>query len=388
MSARILTRPFVLLTMAHTLESLGWASMALLPVYLDHLGASRREVGAIMSISAFGGLLLRPVIGWALDRFGRRPTLVIGTVCLASGMISLWFVTEISLLVYALRVLLGIGMGATFTAYFTFVSDLIPEERRTEGLALFGISGLVPLLINPVAGAIQRDPAELRLLFPLLGLLILFSIVPLLAIPETTRRPDAPRMTPGAAFEALRKPWLFPVWIATVALSGLVSTFMAFATITADHRGIATPALLWLTYAGGAIAIRVTGSALLGRLGSRLVPISLIVFVCAFSTTALAGSLPAFLFGALLAGFGHGLGFPVLASQVVTRTPEHLRGSGVSALTALWDLAALLVTPLFGLIADLTSDAVLFCGGAAFAAFCLAVWWPLETRAGLPRGGT
>src|SRR5574339_55953 len=142
----ILTRPFLLLTAAHLLASVGYASMVLLPLYLDHLHATRSEIGVIMAISFIGGVALRPAVGWALDRLGRKSTLVIGTIVLSASMCCFWLVTSISPLVYAVRIFFGIGTGAIFTGYFTFASDLIPAERRTEGLALFGISGLIPLL--------------------------------------------------------------------------------------------------------------------------------------------------------------------------------------------------------------------------------------------------
>ena len=385
MRPKIVTRAFVLLMIAHFLQSLGWASMALLPLYLDHLHASRREIGAIMSISAVGGLLFRPAVGWALDRWGRKRVLFVGTLGLSAGMIGIWLVTALSPLIYALRVILGIGMGATFSAYFTFASDLIPAERRTEGLALFGISGLLPLLVNPITGALSIEVSQLRFVFPILGLMILASLIPLMGVPEAAKKADAPRMTPGAATNALRQPSLFSVWVATIGLSGLVSVFMAFATVTAGHRDVATPTLLWLTYAGGAVTVRLLGSTVLDRIVSKMMPASLLVFIPAFAITASAGSIHLFLAGALLAGIGHGLGFPVLASSVVGRVPAHLRGSGVAALTALWDVAALLVTPLFGVIADLYSDATLFYAGAIFAALCLLAWWPLEGRVRLPR---
>jgi MFS family permease len=276
-------------------------------------------------------------------------------------------------------------MGATFTAYFTFASDLIPPDRRTEGLALFGISDVLPLIVNPITGLFQSEPAGLRLVFPTLGLLIAASLIPLVGVPEAKRKADAPRLTAGAVKDALRQPSLFSIWVATVALSGMVSAFMAFATVTAGHRGVGSPALIWFTYAGGAVTVRLLGSALLDRVGTKLVPTSLLVFVASFALTAVAGSFSVFLLAALLAGIGHGLGFPVLASQIVGRVPEHLRGSGVAALTALWDTAPLIVTPIFGAIADATSDAVLFYSGAGFAALSLLVWVPLEARVRLPR---
>ena len=78
----ILTRPFALLVGANFLQALGFSSMILLPLYLDYLGASRALIGSIMSVGAVGGLLARPLVGWALDVLGRKTTLIAGTLVL------------------------------------------------------------------------------------------------------------------------------------------------------------------------------------------------------------------------------------------------------------------------------------------------------------------
>jgi MFS family permease len=122
--------------------------------------------------------------------------------------------------VYLVRILFGIGTGAIFAGYFTFASDLIPPERRTEGLALFGISGLIPLLLNPIAGIAGVETTQLRGLFAGLGLLVLASLAPLLGVPEEPRKSDAPRMTASAALDAIRRRALFSVWIATTVTPG------------------------------------------------------------------------------------------------------------------------------------------------------------------------
>ena len=87
----LITRPFLLLLLAHFLQSLGWTSMILLPLYLDALEASRAEIGAIVAAAQIGGLVSRPAVGWALDTMGRKPTLIIGTVIAVIGMALFFF---------------------------------------------------------------------------------------------------------------------------------------------------------------------------------------------------------------------------------------------------------------------------------------------------------
>ena len=49
-----------------------------LPVYGRELGATALEVGALFSVPSFVPVIVRPFLGRALDRWGRRPFLLIG----------------------------------------------------------------------------------------------------------------------------------------------------------------------------------------------------------------------------------------------------------------------------------------------------------------------
>src|SRR5690606_25745715 len=121
--------------------------------------------------------------------------------------------------------------GALFTAYFTFVSDLVPASRRTEGIALFGVSGLLPLALNPFIMDSGIAAADLRWLFPIVGGVILFSLVPVLLLDEPEREIHAEPLPPGEAMRALRRRSLWPVWVATIVFASLVATFMTYATL-------------------------------------------------------------------------------------------------------------------------------------------------------------
>ena len=244
--APLVTRPFVLVTVAHLLQGLGFASMLLLPLLLDHLKASRSQIGTIMATAAVGGLLFRPVVGWALDRVGRKPTIFAGTFFCAVGMGLIGLVDTVGPLVYVARFTIGVGIGAMFTAYFTLASDVVPPSRRTEGIALFGISGLLPLLVNPLAASLDVSGAKVGSFIPIVALVMLTSLVFLAGVPEP---PSAPRSTAGGlrgVLNALSHRSLRPVWVATIAFAGLVSVFFVFATVTAEAKGVSMPSKIWL----------------------------------------------------------------------------------------------------------------------------------------------
>jgi len=376
---RIFTKPFIYLTLGHFLQALGFSSMPLLPIYLGYLGASRAEIGAIMATAAIGGLLSRPLIGWSLDVWGRKPTLLLGTVVMACSMQLVALITEVGSLAYGMRFLFGIAEGALFTGYYAFAADLLPAKRRTEGLALFGISGLIPLALNPVLGQMGFGASELRWFFPVLGGVILVSAFFVLKISESKGSTSRKNLSWKTIRYGLLEPQLWSVWLATIVFGGMVSMYMAFSTVSAQSKGIENPALLWLMYGGGAVGVRFLGARIPDKFGPRnLVAPALSFYVIAFITASGAESLSGVLTSGLLAGIGHGYCFPVIASQVVGRSPDTMRGSAMAMFTALWEVTALSFTPFFGAISDTYGDAFMFSLAAVCAVAGLMMWCVVE----------
>ncbi len=381
---RLVTRNFMLLVVAHFLQALGYSSLLLLPLYLQHLGASRTEIGMVMATAGLSGLLSRPLVAWGLDGFGRKPTLIVGTVTLALGMVLIGWVDRLDWVVYCARAIIGIGIGALFTGYFTFAADVIPISRRTEGLALFGISGLVPLLVNPFADRIGVAAPDLRWFLPVIAAVVALSLVAFIWLPEPPKEPTERKSVLGA-LTALRQRPLWPVWFATATFSALVAVFMTFVTVAAQRRGVDHPASHWLTYALGAVVVRLFGARLPDRIGpANLIAPAMAFYVVAMMLAARATSFSDFLVASLCAGIGHGYCFPVLTSQVVSRAPDAFRGSALAFFTALWVLSELGVSPTFGAVADRHGDGAMFWLATACGILCLALWLVLEHRLGGP----
>jgi MFS family permease len=379
MSDRLLTRDFGLLVLAHLLQAVGYASMLLLPVYITELGADRTQVGWVMGAGAIGGLVLRPLAGWAIDTIGRRSTIFIGTVALVAGMALIAWVDRVGPLLYTSRVLVGAGAGTLFTAYFAFAADIIPISRRTEGIALFGVSGLLPLIVNPIADRLQIAPLELRWFLPAVGVIALASLLPLWPLKEPPKAPKPAESLPIR--KALTQRALLPVWWATVIFASGVAMFFAFASVTAMARGVPHPKDLWFGYAGAAITIRLFGARLPDRIGPHnLIAPALAVYATCFLLMAEAETSMGFLLAGICGGIGHGYCFPVLAGQVVARSDAAIRGAALACFTGLWEFVAIVFTPLCGMVADAIGDAGMFAGGALVCASGLIIWAVLERR--------
>lgn len=163
------------------------AIMSMTPVHLRHDGATIEVVGIIISAHITGMYVASPLVGIGVDRYGRRPVMLVGALLLlaACGFAGTATGHETVQLGIGL-VLLGLGWSCTLIAGSTLLTESIALEDRPAaqgttdllmgiagasaallsglmvGLGSYGLLAMVStvLLIPLVAGALR--PANLR----------------------------------------------------------------------------------------------------------------------------------------------------------------------------------------------------------------------------------
>ena len=355
-------------------EEMAFALFIHFPGYLSGLGATEGLIGVLYAASGVIGLSLRPALGRILDRTHRR------TVILATGAMN---ATAIVLLVttsvwgpwlWALFLLQRIMQLALFTTMLTYGADSIPVKTRTQGLAIFGLSGLIPIGVSGYLGDVVIASAGFDGLFWLAAALSASSFAVVWSLPALPVRGSQPRRSFWAAM-AQRD--LLPLWFATLMFSLGLETLFTFTRTYVDARQVGSAGAFFGVYGIVAAATRLLGGRLYDRIPHRpLLVSSIAVYGAGLGVMAVAGTIEALLLAAVATGSAHGAAFPLLSSEVVNRARISERGSAMSVFTSIFDIALLLGAPAVGFIIEgfdylvaFSVTAVALAAGAIFYGF-------------------
>jgi MFS family permease len=377
------TRAFVLAWTANFLHSTGFHAYVHLPGWLEGLGASEVVIGVLIATLSVAAIASRPFVGRLMDTRGRR-LLVLGGGVFHVLVPLLYLLVDAHpswAAITAVRLVHGLAQAALFSVLFTIAADLVPERRRAEGIALFGISGMIPLAIGGLLGDWVIVDGDYRPLFWITSACAGLGLVCSLLLPETRRLSGGPGRSFLAAAMAveLRSLW----FIGTAFAMGLAAYFVFLKTYLLEQPQIGTMGTFFSTYAIAAVLLRV----LFGRVPERfglvrvLIP-SLLLGAGGLVVLAFA-SAPAHLIAAGIAcGIGHGYAFPIISALVVTRAQADERGSAISLFTALFDLGLLLGGPSFGVAVKLAGYPVTFAlaGGLVATASLVFLIWDRRVR--------
>jgi MFS family permease len=154
------------------------------------------QAGALLGGLGLVTALAALPAGWAADRIGRVPLMVVGAGLSAAGVLLLTMASS-STTILLFGGLMALGSAAFSAANWALTADLVPpaEAARFMGLANFGTAGAAAAagLFGPLVDwANGRDPgAGYTALFALAAVAFIASAVPLRAVVATAPTPVA-----------------------------------------------------------------------------------------------------------------------------------------------------------------------------------------------------
>ena len=333
------------------------------------LAADAVGVGVAIGVFSVAALVLRPVVGWASDRFGRRPLLLGGGTMTVLALLAHLAATTLPAFI-VVRALLGVAEAFFFVAYLAAITDVAPESRRGEAINLGSLSVYLGLAIGPFIGESLLVAAGYGPVW--VGAATLAGVATALSL---LVRESAPAVLTGAQRRAGRGrgPLLHPAGIlpGLLVLTGTwgMAGFFAFIALVAAEAGLPSAGAPLALYALIVVVLRILFASLPDRVGAAtLSGGALAVTAVGLAVIAVAGGALGLMIGTAVFAFGIAFMFPALIALAVARADERERGAVVGTTSAFMDLSFGIAPATLGLVVDASGFTAAFLVSAAIAA--------------------
>ncbi|WP_420116640.1 MFS transporter [Micromonospora sp.] len=350
------------------------AVIPVLPAFLrDRHDAGDFTVGLVVTVTAVTALLVRPVAGALADRYGHRTVMLTGALVVGAGGLLYLLPLGVPALV-AVRLLLGAGEAALFTAGAVWTVALAPHHRRGQLIGLYGVSMWGGISAGTFLGATLQQVS-------FTAVWVLSAAAPLLAAGLVAVVPTPLRTAPtGGGGGLLLRPALLPGIALTLGAAGYAG-LAAFVVLHLDARDIGHGVVVLSCFSAVYAGTRLVIGHLPDRLGPRRVAAWCGVGeAVGLAVVAVAPNLPVAVAGSVVMGIGFSLLHPSLALMVMDRTDPARQGAAIGAYTSFWDLGLAVWGPVTGLVAAGFGYPAVFVVGAA----CALVAAALAVRIGRP----
>ena len=364
-----------------------WACMemgnAALPFFIKNvLSGNERITGSLRSVFMLSAVFGRFFVGRLVDKYGRKPVILFGIGM--QGVMTFFFgsITSIPML-FIFRGFQGIGFAGQTVAINTAITDMLPEDRLSEGIGYNGLSQSISQAIGPGVAVMIMDSIGYTRIFSIFSIFSFLSLFVACTLNVNKFRLAKQRITleqkiimDDASVEENEKPTIIqPVeeytgimkYISRIvepksvipalcpAFNGLANTTInTFLLLYGRDTLLIEGFALFSTVQAVSIASsRLLGGRLVGRFGLRriVIPALAVNACCLISISYLAKTLPMFLVIAALYGFCTGLIQPVFNATTIIVAPFERRGVASSTYFNFLDIGNAVGGVLWGSIA-------------------------------------
>ena len=310
------------------------------PLRLLELGATVGQSGRFMAVftvgSSFGALFTGP-LG---DRLGQRRTIVGSTLVFTALLVSYGFLAGPWWWFCVLALPHGVAWSGLLTSTMATLGGVLPEERRAEGMALFGLASPAGVIFGPMLGLAVYGRWGFQVIACGLGLIFLALAGLAFILPK-----DPERRAPRALFQRPDRTVAGPctVFFATALGYGVLSSYTAQEAL---KLGLALPSAFLSFMALGMVGMR----AAMSLRGFQAQPVRQLPAMLWITSVALAllalmpGGLARHATSALLYGAGYSMVHTLLNTHVLEVTPPERRGAAFGATLFSFDVGISLGT--------------------------------------------
>jgi MFS family permease len=305
------------------------------PFRILDLGGSKAVAGLFLGLLTYASAVSAPITGALADRIGKRRMLLITSLAIAAFSLA-YAASRNYWLPLVLVVFHGLFWSGLLSASAAYMTEVIPESRRAEGIGYWGMATMLATALAPGVGLsiYHHGWAWLCLGTALLNLVM--AAIAWRLPPDTT---VAARMSR----DRLIGPGLVEWRVVAVGMSLFLCSFgyggiTSFVAVRSDELGIAPRSIFFTAFALSVLVTRVFSGRLADRVGHRrfLLP-CLALVTLGLALTALARTRGELVVAAAVFGLGFGSQYPAFVGHVVKFVHPARRGAAFGGILAAFD---------------------------------------------------
>ena len=307
-----------------------------LPVFLTReLKIEEGQTGLVLAVYTLAALLIRPFTGFMIDRFGRKWFYILSLLLFAIIFLGYPLAGAFALMLIV-RFAHGLVWGVATTTGSTLIVDIVPAERRGEGIGLYGLAMTIPMALGPFTGLHLTQNNNYPLMFLCAGFLAFagFALTLFIKYPAV---PDAAiiKFSFRNLLESTSLPVTFNLLLINITYGGLVS----FVSLYAIKTGIGNTGIFFIVFASGIALARIYMGKIFDRRGPKALSAGGILFLAiGHIILGLFINTTGFMIAGFLLGLGSGVVFPAFQAMVNNLVPPQRRGAANSTLFSGLDL--------------------------------------------------
>jgi MFS family permease len=327
-------RFFVMCAFSFTVFLSAFQLLPTAPFRILALGGSKFAAGMFLGFLTYASAFSAPLTGALADRTGKRRMLLTCSLVIAGfSMAYAWSHSYRVLLVLVLAH--GVFWSGLLSASAAYITDIIPESRRAEGIGYWGLATIVAIAVAPSIGFWVYGHGWVWLCATT-GALNLVMAAIAFSLPE----PHAPAWMGGERFFTRR---LLEWRVLVVSLTLFLYSFgyggiTSFSALYADANHVVPKGIYFTVLAVVVLTTRPLSVPLGDRIGHKKVFLpSLVLIAVGLAILAWGGTRPWLVASAVVFGMGFGTAYPVFAAYVMRHVAPSRRGAAFGGILAAFD---------------------------------------------------
>lgn len=293
--------------------------------YAETLGALPGAIGVVSSVCSISALLVLPISAPLLDAYNKKWIYFASASMLAIAYVGFAFSHSVNALIF-FRLVNGIGKGVANAVCMAMASDVLSDEKKTQGVVYCSLAMAISMAFAPSAGLFISNHYGYFVLFIFSAVIIAVTMA-LAMLVKTPKGTGKIRISLSSMIaRGSIQPAVLMLFLATA-----YSVVNSFVVVYATGMDISDIGIYFTVYSLVLLVSRPLVTKLSKKIPMTLIMIpAMLFFALSMYLISISRNITMFVISAIVAAFGYGVCQPLVQAMCIEKAGEGKSGVGSS----------------------------------------------------------